>query len=674
MWSAMYSPDGKQIVTTDDACAQVWDARTNQLLFILPHGAEVYQAVYSADGSKIVTVAADVVRIWDAASGALVRELRQARSDGKPTDYYLVTVSADGRLVAAIDSHGMAAHVWDASTGAPLAELRSNADRSPSLTFSADSRWLAMSGGGDVRVFDTRTWRLAITLATTHVRSLSFDPTGPRLATGGTSGDASIWEVPSGARLHHLREVGEPVSSVVFSPDGKLVAVGGEVWNATSGALQSRLTSFHGKIQSVEFDPTSMFVVIAGDNGSVVVVDAVQGMQVTALEGPHSVVRSAHFDQSSRRVIGASWDGTARVWDASSPYRRWSSLPISDSCGLIMNLVPDRQFIAVGCRDHTTRVWDTASDRLIAELPPLTQVEGDFAPTYPAVSADGDRAAISRGKVVEVHELPGGRLLRTIEHGAPVSAVAFATAGHDLVSGGVDGSLLITRDGHEPFVLPASPSGIDAAMILVDGRVLAAAGKQIRIYAPDQSIALATLEAPTRIGLLRPSGDGRRLLTVPIYTGNTAPAVLWDLEHYRLIARLEGSDGQVFAARFVASDSAIITTGNDGVVRLWNGATGQVRQAYRASSRFLADATLSPDGSLVVGGASDGLVWFWDVATGRPLWTLPAHRSAVVGLHFEGTDIVTRGFGGDVSRWMLPNAERVIEACNARAACGIVPR
>jgi WD40 repeat protein len=164
------------------------------------------------------------------------------------------------------------------------------------------------------------------------------------------------------------------------------------------------------------------------------------------------------------------------------------------------------------------------------------------------------------------------------------------------------------------------------------------------------------------------------LLTVPSYTGSTAPAVLWDLEHYRLIARLEGSNGQVFSARFVASDSAIITTGNDSAVRLWNGATGQARQTYRASSRFLADATLSPDGSLVVGGANDGLVWFWDVATGRPLWTLQAHRLPVVGVHFEGSDIVTRGFGGDVSRWGLPKAERVIEACNARAACAIVPR
>ena len=48
MWSAAFSPDGRQIVTTDDRAAQVRDAQTYRVLYVLPHGTEVYQAVYSA--------------------------------------------------------------------------------------------------------------------------------------------------------------------------------------------------------------------------------------------------------------------------------------------------------------------------------------------------------------------------------------------------------------------------------------------------------------------------------------------------------------------------------------------------------------------------------------------------------------------------------------------------
>jgi WD40 repeat protein len=594
--------------------------------------------------------------------------------------YYVVALSPDGKVVAAIDIAGAVAHVWDAGTGALLAELRNDASAFPSLAFSADGRWLAASGGDDVRVFDVQTWAQALTIAGPRIHSLSFDPTGPRLATGSTGGDAAIWAIPSGERIRHLREIGEPVDAVAFSPSGELVAVAGrdgaaQVFSATAGTLQSQLNARHSKILSIEFDQSSKLVLAAGADGAVVVIDAALGMPVTVLEGPTNLVRVAHFDPSARRVVGASWDGTARVWDATAPYRRWSAPPISDDCGVGSSLQPDQRFVAIGCIDHPTRVWDTSRDQLLAELPSVTQVDGDFASALPAVSADGDRAAIARGNAMAIYELPGGRLLRTVMHGAAVNAVAFAPAGHDLVSGAVDGSLLLTRDGHDPIALPTSSGGIDAAGFLVDGRVVAVdAAKRLRVYSPDHNAVLAELEVPARVGLLRMSLDGHRSITVSSYLGTAAPPVLWDLEHYRLIAKLEGHVGRVFSARFVAGGQEIVTAGGDGAVRLWDGSTGQLRQAYRGSSLFLADATLAPDGLTIVAGGGDGLLRFWDAASGRSVWTLPAHKSHVIGIHFEGNDIVTSGFGGDISRWMLPKSERVIDACSNREGCAIVSR
>lgn len=97
--------------------------------------------------------------------------------------------------------------------------------------------------------------------------------------------------------------------------------------------LKSQFNSRHNKILSVEFDRTAKFVLAAGADGAVVVAETALGMPIAVLEGPNNIVRVAHFDPDSRRVVGASKDGTARVWDASSPYRRWNSPPISDDCG-----------------------------------------------------------------------------------------------------------------------------------------------------------------------------------------------------------------------------------------------------------------------------------------------------------------------------------------------------
>ncbi len=667
MWSATFSPDGTQIVTTDDKNAQVWDVQTYRLRFTLPHGDTVYHAVYSADGTRLVTAGGDsVVKIWDAANGRLVHELRH---DGAGLRYYLVALSPNGKLVAAIDIRGEVTHVWDTVTAVPVAEIRNQGVKFPGLAFSADGRWLATTGGNDVRVFDTHTWQSSLTLPGPHVTGLAFDPTGPRLVTGAASGDVALWAIPSGTRIHHLRESGEPITAVAFSPDGRLVVAGSgdgaqQVWQAVSGELQSQFNFRHSKIISIEFDRTSQLTLAAGADGTVIITNAALELPITVLEAPHGVW-DAHFDSSARHVIGVSQDGTVRIWDSASPYHRWSAPPVSDNCGIITRPEPDRRFIAVGCREHPTRVWDTARNELLAELPSVSQVTGDFTSAFPAVSAAGDRAAIARGNTVEVYELPSGRLLRTVTHGAPVNAVAFSTTGRDLASGAIDGSLIVARDSGALLVLPSSTGGIDAVEFLPGGRVIAAdAQRRLHIYAQGGE-TLADLELPGRVMALR--SEGARLVTIPSYLGNAAPPLLLDLETYRVIARLEGHIERVFSARWVTG-GRILTTGRDGTARLWEGATGVLRQIYRGSSRSLADATLLPDG-LVVGGGADGVLRFWDASSARVLWALPVYKSWIIGVHVEGGDIVTRGFTGELSKWTLPDTAQVIGTCRNNELC-----
>jgi WD40 repeat protein len=150
-----------------------------------------------------------------------------------------------------------------------------------------------------------------------------------------------------------------------------------------------------------------------------------------------------------------------------------------------------------------------------------------------------------------------------------------------------------------------------------------------------------------------------------------APPALWDLDQYRLVGQLEGHVGRVFTARFVADGGReILTVGSDGMPRLWDAATGRLRQIFRGDGHVLADAVLAPDGSMVIAGGSDGFLRFWDTSNGRLLWMLQAHPSYVIGLHYEGNDLVTRGLSGEIARWALPAPDSVIEACRAGACPG----
>jgi WD40 repeat protein len=462
---------------------------------------------------------------------------------------------------------------------------------------------------------------------------------------------------------------------VAYSPNGRLLVVASHdgdilVWDTSVARLLSHSNQLRNKVISVEFDRTSSRVVAASSSGSIAVVDAASGMPVTMLDGPTGVVKVAHFDPTSQQVLGASRDGTARLWDAAAWHRHWSAPPMSDLCGFITSLEPDRRFVAVGCDDQPTRVWDTAQGRLLAELPGVTDIPGELRSAYPAVSSVGDRAAVARGSEVEVHELSSAHRVTTIQHDAGVSAVAFSASGQDIISGAIDGSIKVTRGNGTVTVLPASPAAIDAVGFLPDGRmVVADVQRGLRIYDPS-GVTLAQLQTRDRVAFMRMSSDGRRLVTASIHM-RVAPPELWDVERYRQVGGLvEVGQGPVYSTRFLSNEQ-IVTGCADGAFRLWNATTGELRQTYRGGSRFLIDATLSPDGAMLIGGGVDGQLRFWDLSSGRQLWTTPAHRSHVVGVHMEGTDIVTRGYAGDLARWSLPSSAQVIVACKRNELCAL---
>jgi WD40 repeat protein len=387
-------------------------------------------------------------------------------------------------------------------------------------------------------------------------------------------------------------------------------------------------------------------------------------MPLVVLDMARSPIRTAHFDPSSSRVVGAIFDGTARIWDASAPYLRWRTAPVTDNCGLVTSLEPDKRFLAIGCKEHPTRIWDAQEGKLLTELPSVTQVAGDFSSAYAAVSDLGDRAALARGNAVEVFAVPDGRLVNTIPHDAAVNAVAFSPNG-DIVSGSIDGSVRVLRSNGARLDLPRSSEGIDAAAFLTNGRIVAAdAGRRLRIY--DQTgNQLAEFETNARVRNIRPSRDGKRLITVADIMRSSAAPELWDVEQYRRIAELAGetSQGETYAARFV-DGKEIVTACGDGAVRRWSSTTGGLLRTYRGGARFFADATVTS--SMVVAGGGDGSLRFWDLASGNSLWTMPAHRVRVIGLRAEGNDLVTRGAGGELSRWTLPDPQHVIQTWQKR--------
>jgi hypothetical protein len=181
--------------------------------------------------------------------------------------------------------------------------------------------------------------------------------------------------------------------------------------------------------------------------------------------------------------------------------------------------------------------------------------------------------------------------------------------------------------------------------------VAADARGHLLVYADGRLAGDAQL--PSRAMALRVSGS--RVVAIPTKRA-AAPPMLVDLEAGRAVA-LIGHVGRVFSARWIGE--AILTTGEDGTARSWNGRTGRPGQVYAGAARALGDATLSPDGAMVAAVGMDGAIRFWSAVGGRPLWTMLAHGAYAIGIQWGNGGIVSRGFNGALARWSLPMAASV---------------
>jgi WD40 repeat protein len=430
------------------------------------------------------------------------------------------------------------------------------------------------------------------------------------------------------------------------------------IWDTHTGELRLALKNHQSPSAWVEFDPSSRLVVSVDQDGEVAISDVTLRATVSTLDGPTGLIRAVHFDPRGQRVIAASWDGTARIWDTERPYLRWATQPLGPACGSLLRDEPDRRFIAVACGTRDTTVWDThdpAGPKVLAKLPAPTPAPANYLSPAPAVNVAGDRAAIANGNTVTIYELPGGHVVRVVHHDAAVTSVAFGASGRDLVTGGIDGLLVVTPDGRASIEVARLPAAVDVAAFLPDGRVVAAdARPQFGVYgvAP-HAVPVIEQGLTARATVLRSSSDGRRLLVIPTVRAVRSP-VLWDLENPRQHWELDSHNAPMFSARFVDGERAILTASSDGIARLWDAHTGRLRKSYTGRSIYMADAVFDPEGAVAVTASGDGKLRFWDVSSGHMIWTLQAHESAVIGIHFDGTSIVTRAWTGEMARWEFP--------------------
>ena len=309
--------------------------------------------------------------------------------------------------------------------------------------------------------------------------------------------------------------------------------------NASALAERSTLIGHSGTVSALAFSPDGTRLVSASWDGTARLWDIASGTEMIDFIGHMDRVTDVAFSADGTRVATASWDGTVRLWDAGTGFELASFAHGAEANSVALS--PDGTRIAAGGinasggGDGQVHVWDTASGAELA-------------------------AIVVSGPVADL-ALPGGDQV----------VIATQSSGCSTANGG---AAIWSISSGAPAIDMAGHSGSVSTIAFGGGRL---------------------------------TGSGQAGLC-----SGSAVIWIWDAASGVLQSTLDqGTEAAIRGLTFSPAGDLVASASADGVVRVWSVGGGSPLATLSGHVSEAASVAFSPAGTLIASGGGDNTIRLW---------------------------------------------------------------
>jgi WD40 repeat protein len=581
-----------------------------------------------------------------------------------------------------------------------------------SVAFSNGGTRVLSVGEDGVRVWDAASGQTLL-MSQRPILQAVFSPDGASLAAAMSNGAMQVVEVASGRETLVLSGHEGKIARVAFSPDGTRIVftdrTSAHVWNAQDGRKISVLRGHENLlereddsnqersieevdewsarrfmavgggpplIQDAAFSPEGARVVTASQDGTARIWDTASGREIAVLRDG-GLVDSAAFSPDGSRVLTAS-SRAARIWDAKSG-REITVLGGREIYNNVISASMNRdgtRILTTERRNNSARIWDAESGREIAVL---KRHQGELYAAAFSMPRGGWVVTASSDRTVRIWNASNGEEIAVLHgHSGAVRSAAFSPDGQSVVSAADDGTLRIWKA--QGRAIEHNALDEDDAVISETLKTFSRDGERILStyhFHDERLIRLWSSETPHPILTLRGhtdvivdavfSPDETRIVSASL----DKTARIWDAASGRELAVLRGHERGIKSVRFSPDGKRLVTaSGFDETARIWDAESGlQIAVLQHPQYQHVESAAFSSDGSRVI-SASSRTARIWDAATGREITAVKFEGKLLEDATFslDGTRLIALVGDGTVHVWDLVHRREIaiMRSSNAR--------